>query len=105
MTTQIKSIANAAVGNQGNSKPAGATTGDTRSNSTASKPSVGSDRVSLTSSATQLNALEDKINSLPVVDINRVAETRHALATGAHQVNPDSTADSLLATERAFAQN
>jgi len=103
MSIDIKGLTNGPINNQGGSKPTGAVNSDARSQST-SVESAGSDKVSLTASATQLSALEDQINSLPVTDANRVAETRHALATGTHQVDPDSTADGLLATERAFAQ-
>ncbi len=104
MTIEIKNVANRAISSQGSSKPASAVDSDRPSHSSSAKSSTISDRVSLTASATQLAALEEQIGSLPIVDMNRVAETRHALATGAHQINPESTADNLLATERAFAQ-
>lgn len=104
MTIEIKNVANRAISSQGSGKPASAVDSDRPSHSSSAKSSTSSDRVSLTASATQLAALEEQIGSLPIVDINRVAETRHALATGAHQINPESTADNLLATERAFAQ-
>ena len=103
MSIDIKGLNNGPINNQGSSKPASAVNSNAHSQS-ASTNSAGSDRVSLTASAAQLGALEDQISSLPIVDTNRVAETRHALATGAHQVDPNSTADGLLATERAFAQ-
>lgn len=48
--------------------------------------------------------MEDKISSLPVVDAQRVTETRHALATGSHEIDPASTADNLLTVELALAQ-
>ncbi len=104
MTIEIKNIANGAISSQGSGRSAGAITNDGPAGSSSAKPSANPDRVSLTASAMQLTALEEQINSLPIADANRVAETRHALATGAHQINPESTADNLLATERAFAQ-
>ncbi len=104
MTIEIKNVAHGSISNQGSSKPAGAIDSNRQSHGNSIKSSANSDRVSLTASATQLSALEEQINSLPIVDIDRVTETRHALASGAHQINPDSTADSLLAIERAFAQ-
>ena len=103
MSIDIKGLTNGPINNQGSSKPTGEVNSDAHPRST-STGSAGSDTVSLTASATQLSALEDQISSLPIADANRVAETRHALATGTHQVDPDSTADGLLATERAFAQ-
>ena len=66
--------------------------------------SSGGDRFSLTSSASKMRALEERIASLPVVDGQRVEATRLALATGSHQIDPDTTADNVLAVERGFAQ-
>lgn len=104
MTVDIKSFAHGAINNQGSGKPADAINSGNQSSSNPVKSSAHSDRVSLTSSATMLSTLEEQINSLPIVDISRVAETRHALATGSHQVNAENTADGLLTAERAFAQ-
>jgi len=103
MPIDIKGLTNRPINNQGSSKPAGTVDSNAHPRSTSTE-SAGSDTVSLTASATQLSALADKISSLPIADTDRVAETRHALASGAHQIDPDSTASGLLATERAFAQ-
>ncbi len=104
MTIEIKNVANGVISSQAGGAPAGAVRGDRPMQNGSVNPSASSDRVSLTASATQLAALEEQISSLPVVDANRVAETRHALATGTHRIDPESTADRLLAVERAFAQ-
>ena len=104
MTIDIKGLTNSSINKQGSSNQTGTVNNETRSSNRSTSSSVGSDRVSITTSATQLSALEDRINSLSVVDTNRVTETRHALATGTHQVNHDNTADGLLASEYAFAQ-
>ncbi|VAX05442.1 hypothetical protein MNBD_GAMMA26-1555 [hydrothermal vent metagenome] len=74
------------------------------SSKASSNPTGRADRVSLTDSATQLQALEEKISGLPVVDSQRVSEIKQALATGSHEINPGSVADKLMESERAFAQ-
>ncbi len=104
MAIDIKNLTHRATNNQGAGKPATAVNNSSQSGGNSIKSSTHPDRVSLTSSATMLSALEEQINSLPVADINRVAEIRYALATGAHQINAENTADGLLAVERAFAQ-
>lgn len=65
--------------------------------------SGGADRVSLTDSATQLQALESRIAALPVVDSQRVTDVQRALATGSFQIEPAQAADNLLTQEREFA--
>ncbi len=103
MNIDIKGLTNGPINSQGSNKPTGSTNSNGRAQGTSAQ-SAGSDKVSFTASATQLGALEEQISSLPIADSNRVAETRHALATGTHQIDPNGTADGLLATERAFAQ-
>lgn len=58
-----------------------------------------SDRVSLTDQASQLQALEAQIASLPVVDTQRVHAVQHSIATGSMQIDPASVADKLLKFE------
>lgn len=61
-----------------------------------------SDKVSLTSAAVQLQALEDQIAELPVVDTKRVEEVQRSLATGSFQIDPASVADKMLQFEAAL---
>jgi len=103
MNIDIKGLTNEPINSQGGNKVGASTDNNARAQG-KSAGAAGSDTVSLTASATQLNALEEQISNLPITDSNRIAETRHALATGTHQIDPRSTADGLLATERAFAQ-
>jgi len=63
----------------------------------------GADRVSLTDSATRVQALESRIASLPVADAQRVTDVQRALATGSFQFEPARAADNLLTQEREFA--
>ena len=104
MAIDIKNLTNRSIVNQRSSNTAGAVRGNARSSGPSPQSSGNSDRVSLTGSATLLQALEDQINSLPIVDINRVRETRYALATGSHQIDTFSTANNMLAAEQALAQ-
>ncbi len=55
-----------------------------------------SDKVSLTSEAAQMHALESEIAQLPVVDTKRVQEVQNALATGSFQVDPAKVAEKML---------
>ncbi len=103
MTIEISGLSGRSINNTGNSSQVGDAKGDRGSNP-SSAGSGGGDTVSLTSSATLLKSLEDRIKSLPVVDAQRVAETRHALATGSHVIDPVSTAENLLTSELALAK-
>ena len=83
--------------NQSGSKAgkAGASSGSAKSGSAAQ-----SDSVSLTASATQLQELESRINSMPVVDAAIVDSVQQQLSTGSFEVNEKSTANKLLTSEK-----
>lgn len=57
------------------------------------------DRFSLTDQAAQIQALENQVSGLPVVDAKRVTEVQQATATGELRINPKSVADKLLKFE------
>lgn len=85
-----------------NRKTEGQAAKDTASSS--SKLSGGSgDKLSLTSEATQLKALEDQIAELPVVDTQRVTAVQRSLATGSFQIDPAQVADKMLRFEAAMS--
>lgn len=69
----------------------------------AAKSSSGNDTVSLTSSAMQLRALEDRIAELPVVDVQRVSDVQRALATGTMELSEADAANNLLEMEKSFS--
>jgi negative regulator of flagellin synthesis FlgM len=69
----------------------------------ASGPNPGQDTLSLTSSATRLRNLESTINSLPVVDTQRVEGVQRQLATGSFSIDPAGSADKMLEMERNLA--
>lgn len=83
-------------------------TGKTGSNSSASSSaksgsSAQADSVNLTASATQLQELENRIASMPVVDAAIVDSVQQQISTGSFEVNEKSTADKLLTTEKNLA--
>ncbi len=63
----------------------------------------GQDKVSLTESATQLQTLTEHAKTLPVVDVQEVADVQRTLATSGLQFEPAQAADNLLDQEKAFA--
>ncbi|MCB1752186.1 MAG: flagellar biosynthesis anti-sigma factor FlgM [Gammaproteobacteria bacterium] len=75
-----------------------ATGGNRRSSAAASD-----DKVSLTSSATQLQELSSRIAQLPVADAALVAETQRAVATGSFHFEPAVAANNLLTQEKELA--
>jgi negative regulator of flagellin synthesis FlgM len=73
----------------------------------ATKPAAPtvSDSVSLTDAAARLRRLEAALADHPVVDKQRVADIRQALADGSYQTDPERVADKLLALERDLARS
>lgn len=72
----------------------------TRARDTAASPSdttaSSSNPVRITDQARQLAALEQAVQSLPVVNEARVAEIRSAIEEGRYEVAPERIADKLL---------
>lgn len=60
-----------------------------------------SNRVDLTGSVRQLQDLQSAVAATPVVDSDRVATLREAIASGSYRVDPQRIADGLLAQDRA----
>ena len=61
------------------------------------------DSVNLTANASQLQELEARIESMPVVDAGIVDSVQQQLNTGSFEVNDKSTADKLLTSEKQLA--
>lgn len=57
---------------------------------------VASDKVSLTDTATQLQALQQEVAGASGVDENRVAELRAAIADGSYQVDSTELARKMI---------
>lgn len=64
-----------------------------------------SDSVTLTDAAARLQKLEAALADHPVVDEQRVADIRQALADGTYRADPERIADKLLALERELARS
>jgi negative regulator of flagellin synthesis FlgM len=62
----------------------------------------GSDRVSLTGEARQLQVLENQLASQPVVDSQRVQAVRSAVEDGTFSVNPERIAGEMMSLEQAL---
>ena len=62
----------------------------------------GSDRVSLTGEARQLQELENQLASQPVVDSQRVQAVRSAVEDGTFSVNPERIAAEMMSLEQAL---
>ena len=61
-----------------------------------------SDRISLTGQARQLQELEARLASQPVVDSQRVEAVRSAVENGTFTINPQRIADKLMSLEEAL---
>lgn len=57
------------------------------------------DSISLTSTASQLQRLESRISQMSVVDAQMVEEVQRKLATGSFRVDPNSSANKMIAME------
>jgi len=104
MTVEISGLPGKTVQDTGDNSSVTPTKTNGRQSATPANPAAGQDRVSLTSSATQLQELENKIASLPVVDTQRVSNVQRAMATGTLQLNEANAADNLLAMEKSFSE-
>ncbi len=104
MTIEISGVPGKPIQDTGDKSSVTATTSNSGSQKApASSPSGGGDdRVSLTSSAMQLRALEDRIADIPVVDVQRVSDVQRALATGTLEINEANAASNLVEMEKSF---
>ena len=89
--------------NQSTAKSGKTGSSTSASSSAKSGSAAQTDSVNITASATQLQELENRINSMPVVDAAIVDSVQQQLSTGSFEVNEKSTADKLLTTEKNLA--
>jgi len=101
MSVEINGLPGRHIQNTGDNRQV--TSAKTATNSSQSASSPSGDKVSLTSSATNLQALSDRIAQLPVADGGVVTETQRALATGSFRFEPAVAADNLLTQEKELA--
>jgi negative regulator of flagellin synthesis FlgM len=62
------------------------------------------DQVTLTKTAAKLQKLEKELSNTPVVDQERVASLRKAIASGDYKVDPVKTAEKLVQFESALSK-
>ena len=58
-----------------------------------------SDTVSITNTASQLQALEKQLASLPVVDVQRVDAIKREISNGTFEIDPPRIADKMIQME------
>jgi len=104
MTIEISGVPSKSIQDSvDSSKVTSTSTNGGNHNAAATPSSGGGDKVSLTSSAMQLQALEERIAELPVVDVQRVSDVQRALATGTLDVNEENAANNLLQIEKSYS--
>ena len=62
--------------------------------------SAGSETVSLTDTAAKLQKIANEVESLPVVDADRVDAIKSAIENGEYEVRPERVAEKMIALER-----
>ena len=97
MTTKITGYQNPAVQIGADKTVSRARDGAANASEVAGKPA---NPVQITDQARQLAALEQTVNSLPVVNEAKVAAIRSAIEDGSYQVVPERIADKLLRMDR-----
>ena len=68
-------------------------------------PTSAADTVSITGTASQLQALEKQLASLPVVDVQRVDAVKREISSGTFEINPPRIADKMIQIESAISQS
>lgn len=63
------------------------------------------DKVQITALSSQLQAMENTMGNVPVVDSARVEAIKLAISEGRFKINPEVIADSLLATVKDLMQH
>lgn len=91
-TTNTNGRASGAENATANNRNTGAPTG------TAGTKSA--DTVTVTGEATRLQEMEQSLSSSPVVDSEKVARIKQALADGNYQPNPEAIADKMIELEQ-----
>jgi negative regulator of flagellin synthesis FlgM len=80
-------------------KPAPASTGGSTQSSAASAQHA-ADKVNLTRSGLLMSKLEELVQSLPVVDAERVSAIKEALASGSYAIDDQAVADKMIRLDR-----
>ncbi len=70
----------------------------------AAAPVPTSDTVNLTSDAKLLARLDKTLESLPVVNAERVAEVTNAIERGDYEIDSDAIADAMIRLDRSLGE-
>jgi len=104
MSTKIDHSTVAAAGGVG-LPPIAMRSGSSSTDSPAVQTSTSQDTVHLTGDAMQLQDLDKSMSRTPSVDVKKVAELRHSIASGQYKINDRSVAAKLLNTDRLLGKN
>jgi negative regulator of flagellin synthesis FlgM len=63
---------------------------------------AGSDRVSVTDTASRLQKIEEELSAMPEINHEKVAEIKKALADGTFSLDPQRIAEKLIGFETSF---
>jgi negative regulator of flagellin synthesis FlgM len=82
------------------SEAAKSANGQAAARASGAEPAAPKDLVSITHSGLLMSKLEEIVQSTPVVDNERVAALKDAIASGAYEIDDQRVADRLLKFER-----
>lgn len=105
MANDITSLTNGRAQHSGDRQVQSIKRDSTRSSGSSGSESgsnASSDKVSLTSTAAKLKALEQQLATQPDVDMQKVSDVQTAIANGNYDVNPESIADKMMHFEDNF---
>ncbi|MFN2303458.1 MAG: flagellar biosynthesis anti-sigma factor FlgM [Anaerolineales bacterium] len=104
MANDITSLTNGRTQHTGDRQVHGIQRDETQSDDRGPKAGVGasSDKVSLTSTAARLKALEQKLATQPDVDMDKVSQVKSAISDGKYTVDPHKIADKMMDFEEKF---
>ena len=80
------------------------TSGAAAATAPGSSQSGGEAEVQITSTASQLASLGQKLSAMPAIDSARVARISQSLADGTYSISPDKIASGLVQSDHALAQ-
>ena len=89
------------VKQQGNQPATGSDAGSSKTDAQGGTGALAPvDAVSISSRASDLQALETRIKALPDTDAARVSEIKDKISTGSYQIDSQRVADKILAFEK-----
>ncbi|MEE8481941.1 MAG: flagellar biosynthesis anti-sigma factor FlgM [Acidiferrobacterales bacterium] len=99
MAIDITGVPNSQTHNAGDKSPVSVGKDEaTAPQQETGKPST-TDTVSMTDAAQRLQSLETSLESLPIVDSQRVETIRAAIADGEYEIDPEKVAEKLTSFE------